>query len=202
MRIGIDIDDTALDTVTSMIKYADIYDIEYLGRKGITGNLGLIKNRYYLKALYGWDVETKFNFFNTFYKNVLEECVPRDNSVDVINRLRDEGNLIYFISARLTNIDDCNTLEITKDTFNKYGIDYDKLIINASDKLEYIKNNKIDIYIEDSYETVVELLDNGINAILMNTQMNNDIVDDRVKVAYNWDDVYKYIEEISNGSRE
>ena len=65
MRIGLDIDDTTFITVKSMIKYADLYDIEVLGRTGTNGNLGLIQNRYYLEALYGWDKETKFDFFNT-----------------------------------------------------------------------------------------------------------------------------------------
>lgn len=47
MKIGIDIDDTIVITVKSMIKYADKYDTEVLGRKGTNGNLGLIQNRYY-----------------------------------------------------------------------------------------------------------------------------------------------------------
>ena len=51
MKIGIDIDDTSFITVNSMIKYADKYDIEELGRKGINKEFGLIKNRYYLKCL-------------------------------------------------------------------------------------------------------------------------------------------------------
>ena len=37
MRIGIDIDDTIFITVKSMLKYADIYDKNILGRKGIIG---------------------------------------------------------------------------------------------------------------------------------------------------------------------
>ena len=62
MNIGIDIDDTTMITVNSMIKYADKYDIEILGRKGTNGNLGLIKNRYYLKVLYNWDEKNKIRF--------------------------------------------------------------------------------------------------------------------------------------------
>ena len=61
MKIGIDIDDTTVITVKSMIKYADLYDIKILGKNGTNGNLGLIQNRYYLKVLYGWDDKTKFN---------------------------------------------------------------------------------------------------------------------------------------------
>ena len=44
------IDDTTVITVNSMIKYADKYDTLVLGRQGTNNNLGLIKNRYYLKA--------------------------------------------------------------------------------------------------------------------------------------------------------
>lgn len=193
MRIGIDIDDTALITVNSMIKYADIYDINELGKTGTNGNLGLIKNRYYLKALYGWDDETKFAFFNKYYKSILKECTPKGDSEKVIKKLHDEGYEIYFISARLTNIENCNAEAITVDTFKKYGIPYDKLIINAKDKLNFIKDNKIDIYIEDSYETVVELLENNIPALLMNTKMNADIKDDRVTRVNNWHEIYDYI---------
>lgn len=61
MRIGIDIDDTIVKTVDSMIKYADIFD-KQIGGNGINGNMGLIVNRYYLKALYGWNDEEKINF--------------------------------------------------------------------------------------------------------------------------------------------
>ena len=65
MKIGIDIDDTTVITVNSMIKYADIYDKKILGKNSTNGKLGLIQNRHYLKALYGWEDETKFDFFNT-----------------------------------------------------------------------------------------------------------------------------------------
>lgn len=193
MRIGIDIDDTALITVNSMIKYADIYDINELGKTGTNGNLGLIKNRYYLKVLYGWDDKTKFAFFDKYYKNILEECVPNGDSDKVIKKLHDEGYEIYFISARLTNIENCDAEAITIATFKKYGIPYDKLVINAKDKLNFIKDNKIDIYIEDSYETVVELLENNIPALLMNTKMNAAIEDNRVTRVNNWHEVYDYI---------
>ena len=63
MRIGIDIDDTTVVTVNGMIKYADIFDTQILGRNGINGNFGLINNRYYLQSLYGWTDEEKHDFF-------------------------------------------------------------------------------------------------------------------------------------------
>ena len=69
MKIGIDIDDTTFLTVKSMLKYADIFEQKISGKAINRDSMGLIKNRYYLKELYGWDNETKFKFFDKYYKN-------------------------------------------------------------------------------------------------------------------------------------
>lgn len=195
MIIGIDIDDTTVITVNSMIKYGDIYDIQILGRKGTNGNLGLIKNRYYLEALYGWDEKTKFDFFDTYYKNVLEECIPMPNVAKIIKKLKNEGNEIYFITARLLNIKNCDTESITKRTLEDNNIPYDKLIINAKEKLNYCLENNIQIFIEDSYETCKQLEEHGIKTYLMTTKMNQNIDAGNIERVKSWDEVYKKIEE-------
>lgn len=101
MKIGIDIDDTTVIMVNAMLKYAEIFDTQVLGRKGSNGKLGLIQSRYYLEALYGWNHEEKYRFFDTYYKNVLEECEPMKNVAETIQKLKNEGNEIFFITARL-----------------------------------------------------------------------------------------------------
>lgn len=53
MKIGIDIDDTTFLTVKSMLKYADIFEEEISGVPTNRDSFGLIKDRYYLKVLYG-----------------------------------------------------------------------------------------------------------------------------------------------------
>lgn len=193
MNIGIDIDDTTMITVNSMIKYADKYDIEILGRKGTNGNLGLIKNRYYLKVLYNWDEKTKFDFFDTFYKNVLEECIPMPNAPEVIAKLKKDGNKISFVTARLLNIKDCNTEEITKKSLKDNNIPYDKLVINISDKLKYCKENGIEIFIEDSFDTCKQLEGIGIKTFLMTTKMNQELNEGDIERVNNWDELYKKI---------
>ena len=64
MRIGIDIDDTTVTTVKSMMKYGSIYNEEVLKRPPVNFNLGEIKDRYYMNALFGWSEEIKFDFPN------------------------------------------------------------------------------------------------------------------------------------------
>lgn len=88
VKIGIDIDDTTFLTVKSMLKYADQYEEEISGIPTNRDSFGLIKNRYYLKVLYGWDDTTKFAFFQKYYKNVLEECELLPDADKVIQQFK------------------------------------------------------------------------------------------------------------------
>ncbi len=198
MRIGIDIDDTTFITVKAMIKYADVYHSQVLGRKTTKNTLGLIQNRYYLKAIYGWNDNEKFDFFDKYYKDVLKECKMMKDANIVCQRLKEKGHQIYFITARLTNIKDCQTEEITKQSLEENHIPYDKLIINASDKLKVAKENEIQVFIEDSYDTCKELLENGIESILMTTKMNQDIHQETIVRVKNWKEIYEEILKIEN----
>ena len=198
MRIGIDIDYTTFLTVKSMLKYADKYEEEISGIPTNRDSFGLIKNRYYLKILYGWDEKTKFDFFDKYYKNVLEECTMLPDADKTIKKLKEEGDSIHFITARLMNIKNCNTEEITRKSLKKFGIPYDSLNLHVIDKLKFFKENKIDLCIEDSYETCRELTDNGIKAILMTTKMNADIDDKEIVRVNNWNEIYEEVEKYKN----
>lgn len=193
MKIGIDIDDTTFLTVKSMLKYADIFEEEISGIPTNIDSFGLIENRYYLKALYGWDDETKFAFFNKYYKNVLEECTMLPNADEVIRKLKQNGDTIHFITARLMNIEGCDTEAITRKSLSDFGIPYDSLSLHVSDKLAFFKENNIDICIEDSFETCKQLTDNGIKSILMTTKMNSKIDSGEIVRVHNWEEVYTEI---------
>lgn len=195
MIIGIDIDDTTVITVRSMIKYGDKYNEEVLGRRAKKDNFGQIKDRYYMKSLYGWNNEEKLGFFNMYYKDVLKECYPYPNAVEKINKLKDEGNEIIFITARLTNIENCNTEAITKETLEKYNIPYDKLIMNVDNKLEFCKKYGVEIFIDDSFETCLSLSREGIKPYLMTTKMNENVENGEIERVFSWDEIY---EKISN----
>lgn len=198
MKIGIDIDDTTFLTVKSMLKYADIFEEEISGEPTNRDSFGLITNRYYLKVLYGWNDETKFAFFKKYYKDVLEECTMLPNANKVIQKLKEEGDTIHFITARLMNIEGCNTEKITRESLANFDISYDSLDLHVSDKVTFFKENNIDLCIEDSYETCRQLTDNGIKSILMTTKMNQQIDAGEITRANNWDEIYREIERIKN----
>ena len=198
MKIGIDIDDTTFLTVKSMLKYADKYEEEILGKPINRDSFGLIKDRYYLKVLYGWDENTKYAFFNKYYKNVLEECTMLPNADKTIQKFKEEGEEIYFITARLMNISGCDTEGITKSSLEKFNIPYDKLFLHISDKLKFFKENDIDLCIEDSYDTCRNLTDNGIKSILMTTKMNENIDATGITRVNNWNEIYNEVEKYKN----
>ena len=196
MKIGIDIDDTTFLTVKSMLKYADLFEEEISGVPTNRDSFGLIKNRYYLQALYGWSDETKFEFFRKYYKNVLAECTMLLNADVVIKKLKEEGNTIHFITARLMNIEGCDTEKITKESLEKFNIPYDYLDLHVRDKVKFFKENNIELCIEDSYETCRQMIDNGIKAILMTTKMNEQIEDKDIIRVNTWDEIYAEIQKM------
>ena len=201
MKIGIDIDDTTVVTINSMIKYGKKYSEEVLKTGPIIPNLGTIKDRFYLNALFGWTEETKFDFFNMYYKDVLIDCEPLPDSPKVIRALKEEGNEIYFISARITSIPGCDAEQLSIDTMNKYEIPYDKVIIGAYNKLEYCLENGIEVFVDDSLEVLEELSKHGIRCYLMTSPVNKDLETGTIKRVTTWEEIYNDLQEVLNDPR-
>lgn len=193
MKIGIDIDDTTFITVKSMLKYADKFELERTGKVN-KDSFGMIKDRYYLKALYKWDDETKYAFFRKYYKNVLEECVLMPCADVAIKSLKDEGDTICFVTARLMDVEGCDTERITKESLSKYNVPYDSLHLHINDKVTFFRDNNIELCIEDSYDTCRKLTDIGIKSILITTKMNEKIDSKEIVRANTWKEVYDEVE--------
>lgn len=193
MKIGIDIDDTIVDTYKPMIKYADIYDIEVLGNTGSNNDLGNIEDGRYLEVLYNWDRKTKFDYFDKYYKKVLEECLVLPDASNMIQKLKSNGNEIYFITARVSRIKDCDTRNLTRKTLDDNNIPYDELITDADDKLKYCLEHNIKFFIDDSYNTCKQLQENGIKAYLMTTKMNENLKCENIERVSNWKEIYEKI---------
>lgn len=140
----------------------------------------------------------KKTFFDMYYRDILKECVPMEDVAEVIKKLKSEGHEIHFATARLTNIEGCDTISITKDNLSKFNIPYDKLKVNVADKLKYAKENAIDIFVEDSFETCKSLQENGIKAYLMTTRMNAKIKTNDIERVNNWNELYERIKNYIN----
>lgn len=195
MRIGIDVDDTIVDTITPMIKYADIYNEQVLGKNRIDDSLGKIHSAFYLEELYGWDRKTKFDFFDVYYKKVIEECSPLPNAVQAIQKLKQDGHEIYFVTARFSKINDCDSAQITKNTLIDNKIPFDNVIFDTDDKATSCKEHGIKIFIDDSFETCKKIAQNGGKAYLKSTIMNKSVENGQIERVNDWNEIYDKIQE-------
>ena len=83
---------------------------------------------------------------------------------------------------------------ITKDFLDKNNIPYNELIIGAKDKITVCQDKKIELFIEDSYETCRQLTDHGIKSILMTTKMNCEIDSQEIVRVNNWKEIQREVE--------
>lgn len=182
MRIGIDID----DTITNSWEYLKpIYEQEF--------NVKIDEDSLpYYNA-----IKTKVNLtFDEFAEKLnkydyLKLDIPiKEDAVTVINKLKEEGHTIIFITARGKTYQD--PYKLTKEYLEKFNIPYDKIVLEAWDKSLSCIEEQIDLFIDDSPKHCEEVSEVGIDTLLMGTNYNKDY-NKYVRVK-NWHEVYDYIE--------
>ena len=191
MRIGIDIDDTICNTNELIVVEADKYDKEVLGGSGIKN-----KDAYDFPTMMGWNEDGKGIFFSDKLEYIFENTTLKKDAKEVINKLYEDGNEIYFITFRKPKYVK-NPFELTKKYLDNNGIKYTKLIVDSGSKNDECIENKIDLFIDDSVTHVKSVSEEGIDTILFTNgynKENNDFVrfDD-------WNSIYKYIKEQKHG---
>ena len=184
MRIGIDIDDTLIDSCDVVEEYAYKHSKEY-------GDGSVILNNIY-KILRGNFTEKEMtDFFNDYACEMGSKQKVKKNAKEIIDRLKDEENSIYIITARSDRFyKDVN--KYVKEFLDENNIKYDKIITSCFYKVDVCKNEKIDIMFDDAIDTCESLCDNGIDAVVFNSKLNIS-KDTKCKRVNSWDEVYNYI---------
>ena len=126
---------------------------------------------------------------------MVENVKPKESSVKIINYLKEKGNKIVLITAR---IDDeiVDARAITEKWLNTNNIKYDKLIINSHNKLEIAKQEKIDIFIDDSIRNCEMVLSGNIKTYMFLTKNNEYYENKEIKKIASWDEFYENIKEV------
>ena len=196
MNIGIDIDDTIANTYEVLFNYAQNYTINDIGKSIDNVNRNIITHMY-TKTFHNWNDEEDREFLNKYYEKVLLNVLPKMYAVDTINKFKEDGDKIYLITARLLS----NKFDVEKYTeqwLEKYNIKYDKLIINAQDKVVVAKDNNIDIFVDDSIKNCMEMSKNNIETFIMDSIVNKEFEDKSIKRVYSWPHLYQEIEKLKN----
>ena len=198
MNIGIDIDDTISETFEALLPYSQKYTIEDLKRKSEVQIDANCANHFYIVYMNGWNEQEALVFWEKYYAEILRVLNIKKFASEVINKLRKQGHKIYLITARWDMKKD-NVEEITKQWLKENNVEYDGLFLNASDKLELVQKNNIDIFIDDSFKNCKNIVDNTrAKVYMMNSRVNGSLDDEKIKRVFSWPEVYDLINREEN----
>lgn len=193
MRIGIDIDDTLTD-INEELENAALEYATKLGKnqkKNITNIVDKNDGNVYQEK-YGFTYNELKYFLKDIQESITGKAIPRENAKETICKLRKAGNEIYIVTARDYEFHD-DPYSLSKEWLDKNNIEYDKLIVNARDKAQICKEEKIDIFIDDKISNCIDVSKVGTIAIRIANDniQNNDFI-----TLKDWDSIYNYISKI------
>lgn len=191
MRIGIDIDDTLTDTYELIFNYAQYFTANELKKEINQVDREKIKDRF-TKNFHNWAKEDEEAFFDKYYETIVSNVRIKPFAKEIIDKLRDEKNEIYFITARFLS-SKFDIEQATKKWLEENEIEYEGIYLNVSDKAKIIKENKIDILIDDNINNCLNAVENGIKTYIMDSLVNYSFKDERIERIYSWPHLYQVI---------
>ena len=198
MRIGIDID----GVLTNIIRYACDYGSKYFFKK--YGKLDININAWSLKDMFNVTDEEDKECWLSLVKDYSINEPARPFAAEIIEKIKNENNEIYIITARGASSWDDKDGEMKNiliEWLNKNNINYNKLIISKN-KLEICKQYDIKIMIEDKTENI-NSISKELPVICFDENHNKHLNGKTIYRAYSWYDVYyKYLiikEKIKDG---
>lgn len=193
MILGIDIDDTISKTCEILVEYGKEYTKEVLKKEKTLEFNGNLSNHFYIESLFGWTREEADRFFELYYKKFVENVSPKEDSVEIINKLHDEGNKIVLITSR-DNFADVNAKLETEKWLKKQGIKYDNLITDVLSKYQTCLDYNVELFIDDSYSNCMEISSHGIKTLMVDAKYNYNLNDEKIRRVYSWKEIYSLID--------
>ena len=191
MRIGIDIDDTLTNSYELVFNYAEEYTINELKKEIKYVEREKIRNRF-TKSFHNWSDEEDRGFWDKYYETIANNVKIKLFAKEVIDKLRLEGNEIYFITARHKS-DKFDIEETTKKWLAENEIKYEKIYLSVLHKDEVAQDNNIDIFIDDNITNCLNVAKTGIKTYIMDGLINCNFKDENIERIYSWPHLYQAI---------
>lgn len=191
MKIGIDIDNVISNFNDELLK-------EYLKHDKELRNTGIINKDVFIRyGMFDWTEKEETEFYKNSIERIAIKLKPIHRATETIKKLKEDGNEIIIISRR-NNGEYNNPYKLTEEWLAKYNIVYDKLILtnayNKEEKANVCKENNIDILIEDSTQTAVNIEKVGTKVLFMNTRYNKN--NENFEKVSNWKEIYSKISKL------
>lgn len=198
MRIGIDIDGVLTDIEQWQLDYGSKFYYEKY-RKNIVNFKGYETTDIF-NVEQGYDDEFWKEYFIDYSINI----EPRKFASEVIKKLRDNGHIIYIITARGSFLShSANVMlyeenkKIVLEWLKKNDILYDNIIFSPEDKLDICMKNNIDLMIEDKPANINKI-SKKIPVICYQAGYNELCNGKNIIRCYSWYDIYAKINKLSN----
>ena len=194
MNIGIDVDGVLVDLETKMLTYGTKFSVEN------NLNIEVKPEEYWETKKFNWLANQEQEFWNKYLVKYVRESEAREFASEVIEKLMQEGNNIYIITARneygMPKEYYGKMQEFTKEWLDKNKIKYDKLIFKSDkEKLQCCLDNKVDIMIEDSPSNILDI-SKKVKVIKYDCPYNQEVQNSNIIKAYSWYHIYDIINKL------
>lgn len=174
MTIGIDLDDTLIETTKTGNKYLK----EFITDNSISDYHDLSKDEY-------------LSFYRMYLYDI-QKCAPlKKDALKVLDYLHSKNIRIVFITARGT-LGFTESIPITLEYLKDHNVIYDKIIFRKNHKSAAAKKESVDLFIDDKERVLDEIKRVGIKTLRFTEkceQSNHDIVS-------SWGEAKKYIDNL------
>ncbi len=180
MNIAVDFDGVLFDTETMFRAYSRIFDLKING-KGM-------QNPEELK------IQNRYNWSEKEFCTCIEECVEKIHKTapimafakQVLKALSKDNNLYAITSRGLLHKSEVG---ITEQRLKDENIEFKKVVYSAGNKVEFCKQLGVDVIIDDLYENVIDLANNGIKCLYFRDLVLKECCHPNVIEVRNWGDV-------------
>ena len=194
MRIGIDIDNTITDTLPVLKQYCKKYNDEVVKR-----NLPMNEKGFATTNLYDWTEEEEGGFCRKYLEEAVMKATIKQNADKIIRKLKEEGNTIYIITARLKH-HFREPYKITEKFLRENGIVYDELMVGITNKKQCCIDKNIDIMLDDEPQNI-STISQTIPVIVFEAIHNEECNGNNIIKVKNWNEAYEIIKEIEKGGK-
>ena len=184
MRIAIDLDGVVFNSEMFFMASGELYDAMILGKNSIIkADEPRVQNKY------SWNEEELKGYIDRYANSLDFDVMPCAKIV--IDELS-KDNELYVISAR--GQFNKEEIEIAKKKLDEAKITFDHYYFGYLNKLEIVKDCKIDIMIDDRYDVCENLSKQGVFCLYFRMAGRKVLKEnDNIKEVNNWGEVYRIL---------
>lgn len=180
MRIGIDIDGVVSDSYPAWLGELN----RHYGK-----NITVLED-YEMHLVFDVPYDDMNHFFVKNVEHLFDIPRPMKGAREGLERILQAGHEVVYVTARSQDEE-----KYTLNWMKKYGIPYEQILFTGEkSKVDYVKQWKLEFFIEDYMVNAQAISEAGVPVLLLNASYNQGKLPERVTRCHSWQDIIKEIE--------